>query len=299
MTTKREKRDRQAGFSLVELLIVVAIVGVIMLAVMNLFLSTQRSAYTQEDVSEVQQNLRNANDMMVSDIQMSGFMNTPGASPITSAPPYLCRDLNSDGDCLDTDEFFDLVLPTASPYGRTARSDQDLVIPDPLNVNENLTVALPEMADLFDIGQEVRVIRPASHGDIFGHTLQIAGANRTVPRLTLTGFLAGDEGGQIKTGDLVVRVASTGTFPESITYSLNQTDSTLLRDNGDGDQIVAEGITTVDFRYLLTDGTRPAAPTAAQLADIQAVEVTLTGQANTISGDKTREITSVIALRNR
>jgi len=299
MRVNSEKRDWQAGFSLVEMLVVVAITSVVMLAIMSLFQNTQRSAYTQEDVVEVQQNLRNTLDLMVRDIQMTGFMNTSSAPPITTAPPYLCRDLNSDGDCLDAGEFFSLVLPTASPYGRTARIDQDLVIPDPLNVNENITVALPEMSDLFDNGQQVRVIRPASHGDVFGHTLQVAGTDRTVPRLTLTGFLSGDEGAQIKTGDLIVRVVSTGTFPESISYSLNQADSTLLRNNGNGNDIVAEGITAADFSYLLTDGTRPTAPTASQLADIQAVEVTLTGQASTIDGDKIREITSVIALRNR
>lgn len=301
MRAKREKRDRQAGFSLIELLIVVAIMGVVMLAIMNLFQNTQRSAYTQEDVVEVQQNLRNAIDLMVRDIQMSGFMNTSTAPPITSAPPFLCRDLDSDGSCLDAGEFFSLVLPTASPYGRTARIDQDLVIPDPVapTDNINITVALPEMSDLFDIGQDVRVIRPASHGDIFGHSLEIAGANRTIPRLTLTAFPAGDAGGQIKTGDLIVRVVPAGTFPGSISYSLNQADATLIRNNGSGNEIVAEGITAADFSYLLTDGTRPTAPTASQLADIQAVEVTLTGQANTINGDKTREITSVIALRNR
>jgi hypothetical protein len=275
-------------------------VGLVMMVIMSLFQSTQRSAYTEEDVVELQQNLRNALDLIVQDLQMAGFMIPSGEYPISTAPPFLCRDLNSDGDCSDTNESFAFSLKTASVLDRIARIDQDFAMPDPLDTETDYPVGLAEMCDLFDGGDLVRVIRPANSTDIFGHTLTVASKNRSTPKIVLTGFTTGDEGTQVKKGDMIVRVGSS-TFPGEITYTLNMADSELKRNNGSSTQVVAEGITDMQLNYLMEDGskTNSTAVSGTSRDDIIAVEVTLTGRSNTVNGNKTREVTNVINIRNK
>jgi type IV pilus assembly protein PilW len=61
------------GFTLVELMIALAVGGVVMAAVMTAFLSQHRSYLAQDEVVEMQQNARVAMDMMVRDIRSAGY----------------------------------------------------------------------------------------------------------------------------------------------------------------------------------------------------------------------------------
>jgi prepilin-type N-terminal cleavage/methylation domain-containing protein len=70
------------GFTLVEILVVLVIMGLVCAAVYTTFISTQRQAYTQDEVVEVQQNLRAALDYMMRDIRMAGFLTPPGQNPL-------------------------------------------------------------------------------------------------------------------------------------------------------------------------------------------------------------------------
>jgi type IV pilus assembly protein PilW len=61
------------AFTLIELLIAMAIVGVLMGAIYGIFVSSNRSYHTQDRVTEAQQGLRVGLDFMVRDIRMAGF----------------------------------------------------------------------------------------------------------------------------------------------------------------------------------------------------------------------------------
>jgi len=61
------------GFTLVEVLIAMAIVGVVMGAIYGIFVSSNRSYHTQDSVTETQQGVRIGLDFMVRDIRMAGF----------------------------------------------------------------------------------------------------------------------------------------------------------------------------------------------------------------------------------
>lgn len=90
------------------------------------------------------------------------------------------------------------------------------------------------------------------------------------------------------TMDLVTEngVLETG---ETITYSFNAADNTLLRNGGAGDQVVADNISNVSFTYLDINGNTTADRTA-----VRSVDVTLTA-----SGDgHTRELVSRVRCRN-
>jgi len=71
-------KPNKSGFTLVELLIVMAITGIVTGAVFTAFKSQQKSYGVQEQVVEMQQNLRAGMDLMVREIRMAGY--SQGAS---------------------------------------------------------------------------------------------------------------------------------------------------------------------------------------------------------------------------
>lgn len=61
------------GFTLVELLLAMAISGVVAVAAYSVFISSTWSSRTQEEVAEVQQNVRVAMDRLTKDIRTAGY----------------------------------------------------------------------------------------------------------------------------------------------------------------------------------------------------------------------------------
>src|SRR3990172_10702339 len=62
------------GFSLIELLIVMAMLALVLVAIYSLYDTHSKSAYVQEEVVDVQQNLRIAMDSISRDIKMAGVL---------------------------------------------------------------------------------------------------------------------------------------------------------------------------------------------------------------------------------
>lgn len=89
-----EKMDK--GFTLVELLISLAISGIIMTGVYSAFKTQQDSYLEQEQVAEMQQNLRASIDYMTRDLRMAGF--DPTQSGNFSITDVKIRDLNNGVD---------------------------------------------------------------------------------------------------------------------------------------------------------------------------------------------------------
>lgn len=269
------------GFSLVELLIVVMMMGIVTMGIYSLYESTQRTATTQDEVVELQQNLRVAMDQIARDIRMAGFM--------IDGAPLSAASANA------------VTLRTATPSGKMARVVANFTSSTSADVD--VTVANSDMVDLFESGASgdwVRIIRPPDLTEPLVDSFQVASKNRTTRRLTLTNFSAA--GTDYQQGDIIVRIKTSGTtLPRTISYALDGTD--LERTADDGDEKLASKITGLAFSYLLDSG--PETSTPANLAEIKAVRVTLTAQAVTqdaASGapvTKTRTLTSIIALRNR
>lgn len=108
---KMEKIFRESrGFTLIELMIVVAVSGVLMGAVFSAYLAQQKVSTTQESVVEMQQNLRAAMTVMTTELRMAGYdPNGDGGIGIVSAnptalsfslyhPEYLADNDDNDGD---------------------------------------------------------------------------------------------------------------------------------------------------------------------------------------------------------
>lgn len=291
-----ESSRREQGFSLVEILIVMAIMGMVTMAIMGLYQSTQRTAFTQEEVVEVQQNLRIAMDQIGRDVRMAGFMVPNGSTPI------------------DTASANTLTTQTASSFGRIARVDAGFVSPAAATDTIDVDVDSGDMVDLFDSTNIVRIIRPPNHSQPLSDTFEVHTKSRTGPEITLKGF--GTAGIQYSPGDVIVRTGANVPHPNTVTYSLNGTDLQRITNIANvpagiiDTQVVASKITALEFRYLLDDGTTPlpTSVTGTDLEDVRAVEVTITGTTEATKtgadqygtgGVRTRKITNVFTIRNR
>jgi type IV pilus assembly protein PilW len=185
------------GFTLVELMVAVAISGIVAAVISSAYISQRRTSIAQEQVVEMQQNIRAGLDILERDIRMAGYdptKNVPTPKNIISATintVQISSDLNSDEDIIDT--------------------------------GENLTYSL--------------------------------------------------------------YIASDGI------QKLGRNDNT----GGLGNQAVAESIDALEFYYTLTNGTQTTAPTAAQLNDIRAVQISIMARAGRADQDFTNTTTYTTA----
>jgi prepilin-type N-terminal cleavage/methylation domain-containing protein len=285
------------GFSLVELLIVVMMMGIVTMAIYSLYESTQRTATSQDQTVELQQNLRVAMDQIARDIRMAGFMIPADLTPIATA------NQNS------------ITFNTASTFGRAARINDDptVSVVNGASVDLNLTVASAAQALLFADGNFARIIRPPNQGDLFDDciiSLTAGPSGTTLPIRIMNNSGADISSLQLRPGDIFARITDDSNNPNTVRY-LREDDLFRRRTDettADVDtQTVANGLRAsadpnldgLQFRYILDDGTEQTTVSGATLDSIKAVRVTLAGEVDTQQGLKTRSLTSIVALRNR
>jgi type IV pilus assembly protein PilW len=122
------------GFTLVEILVAMAIASVVMAGIYSAYSSQQRSYIVQEQVAGMQQSLRAAMDLMERELRMVGFdpYGNSGAGIITAGGDnitftFVADDdsYNNDGDG-DTDESGELKTIRYSLYDSGGDGDADL-----------------------------------------------------------------------------------------------------------------------------------------------------------------------------
>ena len=309
----RSAKDN-SGFSLVETVVVVMILGVITTALYSLYLTHMRNAYAQDELVEVQQNLRIALDSVTKDIKMAGILVPIGTNPIFG--------------CTSTS----LKITTASAYAHFARVTQGPYLTSTGMTSLALNV---DAADGFSASDTLRVIRsfdnsqPLAPGTA-GVTLVAAALNSATPSITLgqspgsPQFVAGI---QINTGDIIAKAAGNGTAAnlasDVISYYLVSHDtlaacpvgqSCLARaindksaDGSASADLVASNLSGLTFSFNYDNASEDSAPGAAGAANaldqIKSVRVTVSGATAKRTGPgwvpKTRRLSSVIKLRNR
>ena len=292
-----------AGFSLTEMLIVVAMFGLTMAAVFSMYQAHTKAAYTEEEVAEVQQNLRVAVDRITHDISMAGFL-IPSGDPIAN----VVNDTGPNG----TDGITLNTATASSVSARITTPTQDVTLAG--NQTIDLTVSDLGGFEANDVNTAVvTIIGTQGSVQAVSNTFTVTavtpapGACGAVaaPCLTLRADAGGT--GTITRGDMIVESGS-ALPPNTINFSVTTAapcpaGQNCLAVNG---QIIANNIantaTGLQFRYLLDDGTEVDAP--AVLGQVRAVRVTLTGQTVTTTAymggnAKTRTLVSVAKVRNR
>jgi prepilin-type N-terminal cleavage/methylation domain-containing protein len=301
--------EKSRGVTLIELMIVLVILSLVMMSIYSLYFTHQRTAYTQDEVAEVQQNLRIGIDSITRDIRMAGFLIPYNTTPVSvvnnntgiAQPLPAPDDINSDAITIDT----------ASASATVAR-----IVQPPAGAV--FTIESSQAVDPFDTGDAVTIIRPGNRTlpAGAGSCFSINGKNRAVPSITL----ASAPGGVIIAGDLLVGIGACGSYPNTITYCLGP--SALPAPGGCGNSVatcpagqlclmrivngtaqpIAQNMAGLQISYLMDDGTEAAAP--ATLNTIRSVRVTLIGQTVTTkvlsdNVSKVRRMESVIMMRNR
>jgi prepilin-type N-terminal cleavage/methylation domain-containing protein len=297
------------GFSLVEIMVAMVIMGVVVGAVYSTFINTQRHAYTQEEVVEVQQNLRAGLDFMVKDIRMAEFLTTSDHTALVNAPAQMLVDSNGDGDFDDTDERPLLSLVSATSMHGYARINDATVN----GTNLELDVAVNTMQQFAD-GDSARVFRAVSLTpvtDIYPVDGTPSGDQVTLD-ISGGGYSAGD----IQSGDLLVRMpggAANGDFPLQIDYRLvdaasgdpnmNELQRRVLDMDGnviEEFQLIASNISGITLAYL-----DDAGAVTSDLNKIVAVQITIVGQTDAtktgrsnFSGVKDRSLSTTVKIHN-
>jgi prepilin-type N-terminal cleavage/methylation domain-containing protein len=217
---KKFKKSKQKGFTLIELVIVLVLIGFVVIAIYSIFISQHKSYVVQDLVAEAQQNARAGLNRMVKDIRMAGYGVPDGTDFV----------INATNGGVDSIEFrANIGASTYLTAAITAAGDQDLSVNDSSD---------------FVIGDTVNILDYKSHL-IAAATISGISANK----LTVTGlaFEAGFSGSI--SGNLVHTAFST------ITYAIN--DMVLNRNTGGGAQPLAENIEDLQLVYAYdSDGDR-------------------------------------------
>jgi len=264
------------GITLIELLVALVIAGILIAAVYRTFLSQQKTYTVQEQVVDMQQNMRLAINRMMTEIRMAGFGNVSMLLPagVTIGGKTYNDVVNANYPVAGS-------VTILSAMGSTTLT----AIPATNQVTVN-SLTDTHGNTLFDLGDRQYV----SIGGLESYRIiNIAGTT-----LTLSGNLTYNH--SVNTPVFAIR---------AISYQVGMVDGkpTLLRDEntGAGGQPLTDNIETLQFVYLKDDGiTQTANP-----PDIRIVRVTMKAQTNTSDpeyktdgGYRKREISSNVHLRN-
>lgn len=151
---------KENGFTLVELLVALALTGMVMAVVYKTFASQQKVYVMQEDGSAMQQDLRAAMEIMSKDLRMAGYCpSRPGdAGIVTATASTLTFTLDSQEDGDLTDDPGDRI--TYSLSGTTLGRTIGAGVPQPvgdnidalnfvyLDADGNVTVALTDIRSI-------------------------------------------------------------------------------------------------------------------------------------------------------
>jgi len=288
-----------AGVTLIELLIALVISAILVAGIYRVFIHQQRTYRTQEDVADMQQNVRVAINRMIREIRMAGFggknENTNGNNDIIN----VFGNINGFTDIINA-------VDNAPRGDNVGNSDEITIVAayerlGILNVNANvgdltITVAYdsPESSKHFNIGER-RYLCIAGRDNYevtnsAGNTLTLNPPLRqgyvTVPEISLFVVRAINYG--LRVNAQGVPVLYRNIYPNT---GLSQRDT------------VAEYIEDLQFRYVLADTTETDIP--GDPKQVRGVRINLTARTQipdpelkTGEGFRRRTLRTYIDLRN-
>jgi len=101
------------GITLIELLVALVISAITMAAIYKIFISQSKVYYVQDQVVEVQQNVRTAMEILLRDLRMTGFDDDNPSSAVTIANPITAF---TDNSITVNYEYYDRTSATYQKY---------------------------------------------------------------------------------------------------------------------------------------------------------------------------------------
>jgi len=261
----------EKGVSIIELLIVLAISGILTSALYQTFISLQKTCAVQEQVVDVRQNVRCTIDRMTREIRMAGYggniLETFGS---VNTYPNLINPTNG----VDRDFITIVMAEEVARLGQNAASSSNQLILSGSNAGE-----------MFDTDKKKYLCL----NGLNNYSIQ----NVVTDTITLTAPLAEDH-----------PIHQPVYLVKAISYyvGLSGGKSALRRDEntGGGGQPLAENIETLEFSYVDSKGDVTANP-----PDIRMVKVTVTARTSRLDPDykggdgyRRRTLSSNIKIRN-
>ena len=269
---------KQNGVSLIELLVALVISTVLIAAIYRTFIGQQKTYMVQEQIVDIQQNVRFAVSSMMKEIKMAGFGNIAMILP---------GGLNINGTNYTNIVNPDTPAANALTILSGANTGSTLTIEGGVNQSQIVVSTLTDTQgnQLFDTNSKKYISIGGVESNI------ISSIDSGTKTLTLTNPLT------------FKHIVGTPVFTiRALTYQVVVENGipVLMRDDGGGNQPEADSIETLQFQYLDADGNVTATP-----ANIRIIRVSLTARTNIQDSDykdgggyRRRQIASNIHLRN-
>ncbi len=269
---------KNKGITLIELLVALVISGLLLAAAYRTFIGQQKTFVLQDQVVDMQQNMRLAINRMMTEIRMAGFGNISMVLPVTIGANTFNNAVN-------------LNTPTAGALTIVSATGEAATLTTLASMGQN-QITVSTLTDaignpLFDTGNRKYICI----GGLESYTItSIDSGTKTV---TLNGTL------------LFTHPIGTPVFPiKALTYQVAVVNRipTLLKDEnlGNGLQPQADNIENLQFTYLDASGNITANP-----PDIRIIRVSLTARAERQDPDlhngdgyRRRQIASNIHIKN-
>jgi len=285
MNRANSKIQKEGGFTLTELMVSVAILGIVLASVYSTFNSQLSSYQTQEDVVTVQTDIRSAAEMLTRDIRNAGWGVSLGSGITTVSMANASQiKLNVAGTVAST-------YITSANFTSGGGNNFTFSVANTSGFQQTTNNSF----NLIDIRSKTVIM-----GTGIGDHISAVGPGAS---LTLSGSFTY---GNISVGDLIVSPgASSQTYTPVYYYAVNNgSNATLYRqDPVNGAVVLSNNLAQngLVFSYILADGSTTTAP--ADLTQVVAVNFTINGQtSNAISKingqQRTRIVNAVVALRN-
>jgi prepilin-type N-terminal cleavage/methylation domain-containing protein len=276
----RDFFKKSNGVTLIELLVALVISAILVAGIYRTFIHQQRSYATQEQIADMQQNVRVAINRMIREIRMGGFggknENTNGKNDIITAFGNVNGFVNII-NTVDNSPRADNVgnsdeVTVVAAFERQGRLDQNANAGD-----ATIAIIYDDAGKKFDTG--VRKYLCLNGRDNYEVTAEAGNVLTIKPSLKRT-YMVRDGAGaliQPETSVFLIRAIQYGLRVDAKGIPV------LFRDQntGGGRQTVAEYIEDLQFRYVLADTTEVDVPASPQ--DVRGVRITI--QARTKMSD--------------
>lgn len=269
----------QRGFSAIELLITVGIMGFVLAALYNIMISQQRTYEAQRDVSVTQRDVRASLSYIERDIRMAGLAVPRGTNPIAASQDGILGDPAAP----------DTISINFSPGPLSYLTASAVELPGTDNI---ITV---DSVTGFNAGDTINIINNETNNLVGQYVVSAVDSGNNKLSLDSNPLLDG----VIDLGFLVARNFRTIIYRVAADAVTGRNE--LIRDDGAVQSVVVDGITDFQLTYILDTGNEVNAP--ADLAAVRRIRINITAAtirqaARLTAGPTSRQITTIVPIKN-